>query len=78
MPNNEIKVQSPEILATLYTTIDELGLSHDYSLENGELNVKFGEAWVSFYLDHRIMEEMKLEDEAFEDAQRIAEGYWRQ
>jgi len=78
MPNNEIKVQSPEILATLYATIDELGLSHEYSLENGELNVKFNDTWVLFYLDHRIMEEMKLEDEAFEDAQRIAEGYWRQ
>jgi len=74
----EIKVDSVEIVERIFETIDELGLSHDYSLTRGELNVKFGERWVLFYVDKRIMEDEALLKEAFEDAQRIAEGYWNE
>jgi hypothetical protein len=30
------------------------------------------------YVDRRVIEEEAMMDEAFEDAQRIAEGYWNE
>jgi len=74
----EIQIDSIQLLERMYGTIDEMGLTHDYSLTNGELNVKFGEQWVLFYVDKKVMEDEALLDEAFDDAQRVAEGYWNQ
>jgi len=74
----EVEVGSLDTVRKLYELFDEMGLTHKFSEENGELEVCIHGVWLLFYLDHRTMGEMKLEDEAFEDAQRIAEGYWRQ
>ena len=34
--------------------------------------------WLLFYVGKRALTEERAEDIAFEDAQRIAETYWRQ
>jgi len=75
---NEIKIQSNVLLADLFGVFEDAGVTHDYSYESGELSVLLGERWVMFYVDKRVMEDMAKDNEAFEDAQRIAEGQWNQ
>lgn len=74
----EIVVQSPEVLRKLYEVFDELGMARRFTEEHGELEIKAGPTWVLFYIDKRVMDDMTREDEAFEDAQRLAEGQWQQ
>ena len=74
----EVSVQSIEVLEKLHEVFDELGLARQYSLEKGELEIKFEETWVLFYIDKRLMEEQALLDQAFEDAQMIAARHWRE
>jgi peptidyl-tRNA hydrolase len=74
----QVSVQSIEVLEKLHEVFDELGLARQYSLDNGELEIKFEETWVLFYVDKRLMEDQALLDQAFEDAQMIAEGHWRE
>jgi len=75
---NEIKIQSNVLLADLFGVFEDAGVTHGYSYESGELSVLLGERWVMFYVDKRVMEDMAKDNEAFEDAQRIAEGQWNQ
>ena len=66
-------------LEQLYRLFDELACSIDYSEELGELIVRVGK---TFELELTASEdELKqiAEDKYWaEDAERIAEGYWRQ
>lgn len=73
-----IMVQSSEQLDKLYDAFEDLGLVHRYSAELGEFDVKTGDTWITFYVDHRVLDEERAEDEAFADAQRVADTYWRQ
>lgn len=73
-----IELPSTEVLTKLFWAFDELGFTHRYSLELGEFDVKIGEQWFMFYVDRRALDEERAHDEAFEDAQRVAEYYWRQ
>ncbi len=75
---NEIKIESMFLLEGLYDAFSNEGVTHDYSLEDGELSVLLGERWLMFYVDKRVMDDMAKDNEAFEDAQRIAEGQWNQ
>jgi gamma-glutamylcyclotransferase (GGCT)/AIG2-like uncharacterized protein YtfP len=74
----QVSVQSYEVLEKLHSVFDELGMARQYSVENAELEIKFDGVWVLFYVDRRVVEEQAMMDEAFEDAQRIAEGYWNE
>jgi hypothetical protein len=74
----EVQIESIATLEKLYDFFDEAGCDHDYSLKNGELNVSFHGEWLLFYVDKRLMEDQAFLDQAFEDAQMIAEGHWRE
>lgn len=74
----EVKIESSATLEKLYGFFDEAGCKHEYSMDNGELHVSIHDEWLLFYVDKRTLRDEQELDEAFEDAQRIAEGYWNQ
>ena len=74
----EVEVGSLDTVRKLYELFDEMGLTHKFSEENGELEVCIHGVWLLFYISKRVMEEDALLNQAFEDAQMIAEGHWRQ
>lgn len=74
----ECEVDSSEQLARLYSLFDNLGLAKRYSEEMGELEIAVHGEWAMFFVSER-----QLRDEAeyrrwADDADRVAEGYWRQ
>ena len=74
----EVEVRSRDTLEKLYELFDELGFTHAYSEERAEVEVSLHGHWLLFYLDRRVLQDEATLDEAFEDAERIAETYWRQ
>lgn len=74
----EVQVASRDTLVRLYELFDELGFTHVYSEERAEVEVSLHGTWLLFYLDRRVMEDERALDLAFEDAERIADTYWRQ
>lgn len=74
----EVEVSSTDALRKLYETCDELGILRRYSEELAEVEVCIHDKWFLFYVDKRILEEERADQEAFDDAQQIAEMYWRQ
>ena len=74
----EVEVGSLDTVRKLYELFDEMGLTHRYSEENGEVEVAIHGVWLLFYANKRVMEEDALLEEAFDDALRIAERNWRQ
>ena len=74
----EVEVGSLDTVRKLYELFDEMGLTHKFSEENGEVEVAIHGVWLLFYANKRVMEEDALLNQAFEDAQMIAEGHWRQ
>tara|TARA_R110002126_G_scaffold113_4_gene755 strand:+ start:52 stop:303 length:252 start_codon:yes stop_codon:yes gene_type:complete len=74
----EVEVQSIETVRKLYELFDEMGLTHRFSEESGEVEVAIHGVWLLFYANKRVMEEDALLNQAFEDAQMIAEGHWRE
>jgi hypothetical protein len=68
----------PEMLKKLFDIIDEIGMCHDYSLTNGELEIYVGDIGIRFEADRKLMDEAAQEAYWQEDAERIAEGYWRE
>lgn len=74
----EIEVKSSEVLRRLFMALDDLGFAHRYSEDLGEFDIKIGDKWFTFYVDKRVLDEERAHDEAFEDAARVAEYYWRQ
>ena len=74
----EVEVQSLDTVRKLYELFDEMGLTHRFSEESGEVEVAIHGVWLLFYANKRVMEEAALLNQAFEDAQMIAEGHWRE
>ena len=74
----EVEVQSLDTVRKLYELFDEMGLTHRFSEESGEVEVAIHGVWLLFYANKRVMEEEALLEEAFDDALRIAEANWRQ
>ena len=74
----EVEVQSLDTVRKLYDLFDEMGLTHRFSEESGEVEVAIHGVWLLFYANKRVMEEDALLNQAFEDAQMIAEGHWRE
>ena len=74
----EVEVGSLDTVRKLYELFDEMGLTHRFSEESGEVEVAIHGVWLLFYANKRVMEEDALLNQAFEDAQMIAEGHWRQ
>lgn len=74
----EVVIDSIATLEKLYGFFDEAGFTHRYSTGNGELEVSVHGQWLLFHVDRRVIEEEAMMDEAFEDARRIAEGYWNE
>lgn len=73
-----IEVPDSDVLRKLFEAFDELGFAHRFSEELGEFDVNIGGEWFMFYVNKRAMDDERAEREAFEDAQRVAEYYWRQ
>ena len=74
----EVEVGSLDTVRKLYELFDEMGLTHRFSEESGEVEVAIHGVWLLFYANKRVMEEEALLEEAFDDALRIAERNWRQ
>ena len=73
-----IEVPDSDVLRKLFEAFDELGFTHRFSEELGEFDVKMSGEWLTFYVDQRVLDDERVEREAFEDARRVAEYYWRQ
>ena len=66
-------------LEKLYEVFDELACSIDWSRDNGELIVRVGETFeLEMTADPQELKEIYEEEFWAEDAERIAEGYWRE
>ena len=81
MSKNWIEVTGidPDKLYKLYEVIDDIGLHHEWSADDGELNVRIeGRYWVTFSADRDIMADIANDRNAYADAQRVAEMYWRE
>jgi hypothetical protein len=76
--SHEAQVASSAKLAEMYDTFEEMGVSHRYDSGTGELEVCIFGVWFLFYVNKRALEEENQQDEAFEDAQRVAEGHWKE
>ena len=74
----EVEVSSTDALRKLYETCDELGILRRYSEELAEVEVCIHDKWFLFYVDKRALGDERALDEAFEDAERVADSYWRQ
>ena len=66
-------------LEKLYDLFDELGCSHEYSIEKGELIITVGETFeLEFTASQDELRQIEEEKYWADDAERVAEGYWRQ
>lgn len=74
----EIEVKSVDVLRDMFDLFEELGLMHRYSRDMGELEVRIHDKWLLFYVSKRVLDDERALDEAFEDAERVADSYWRQ
>ena len=68
-----------DTLDKLYHLFDGLACSHEYSRENGELIITVGKTF-ELELTASQDELRQIEEEKYwnDDAERVAEGYWRQ
>lgn len=68
-----------ESLQKLYEVFDELACSIDWSRDNGELIVRVGKTFeLEMTADPEELKEIAEDEFWAEDAERVAEGYWRQ
>lgn len=68
-----------ESLQKLYEVFDELACSIDWSRDNGELIVRVGKTFeLEMTADPNELKEIAEDEFWAEDAERVAEGYWRQ
>lgn len=66
-------------LEKLYRIFDELACSIDWSEEHGELIVRIGQTFeLELTADPQELKEIAEDKYWVDDAERIAEGYWRQ
>lgn len=78
MTVSEAMVYSSEHLRKLFEAFDELGLTHRYSEELGEFDVKMGEHWLTFYVDPKVLADEREDVRWAVDAEQVADYYWRQ
>ena len=68
-----------ESLQKLFEVFEELACHHDYSRENGELIIRVGETFeLELTADPQELKEIAESEYWAEDAERVAEGYWRE
>jgi len=66
-------------LEKLYHLFDELACSIDYSRDLGELIVRVGKTFeLEMTADPKELKQIAEDNYWAEDAERIAEGYWRE
>lgn len=66
-------------LEKLYELFDELACSIDWSRDNGELIIRVGKTFeLEMTADPRELEEIAQAEFWADDAERIAEGFWRE
>ena len=76
--SNSVKVQSTEVLRRLYDAFEDLGMVHRYSEELGEFDINSGGNWMTFYVDPKVLKEEEEDRRWAEDADAVADYYWRQ
>jgi hypothetical protein len=74
----EVSVQSQDLLRKLYEVFDELGMVRQFSERYAELEIKINATWVLFYVDRAVLEQDGRDVHWQDDAERVAEGYWRE
>jgi len=68
-----------DTLDKLFHLFEDLACSHDYSRENGELIITVGEPFeLEFTASQDELRQIEEEKYWNDDAERVAEGYWRQ
>lgn len=73
-----IRMVHPDKLEKLYYLLDDIGCNLEWSEAAGELSVYAGNIGITFEADRKLIEE-RLQDAYWaEDAERVADGYWRQ
>jgi hypothetical protein len=70
----EVTMVDPDKLYKLFQIIDDIGVYHEWSEEYGELSIKAEDVWITF----TTAPGDKADDNAYADAQRVADMYWRQ
>lgn len=65
-------------LYKLFEIIEDIGVHHEWSADHGELSIRAGEVWITFTADPDVIADMHNDNNAYADAQRVAEMYWRQ
>jgi hypothetical protein len=73
----EVQVKSTDTLRKLYETCDELGILRRYSEELAEVEVCIHDKWVLFYVDRATLQQDQQDAYWQDDAERVAEGYWK-
>jgi hypothetical protein len=68
----------PDKLQKLYELLDDIGVNLEYSEAHGELSIYAGEIGIMFEADKSIMEDRYADAYWAADAERVAEGYWRE
>lgn len=74
----EVTMVDPEKLYKLSQIIDDIGVHHEWSEDNGELHIRAEDVWITFRADEQVMADMRDDKFAYADAQRVADRYWRQ
>lgn len=68
----------PDKLQKLYELLDDIGANLDYSEARGQLSVYAKDIGIVFEADETIMKERYADAYWADDAERVAEGYWRE
>lgn len=74
----ECEIDSSSTLYKMYELFDELGFAKRYSEELGELEVAIHGEWLLFFVAERALKDEQEYKRWAEDAEMVAEGYWRQ
>ena len=74
----EVTMVDPDKLYELYKVIDDIGVHHEWNADYGELNIRAGDVWIMFSADHDVMADIANDNNAYADAQRVADMYWRE
>jgi hypothetical protein len=78
MTIGSISKVDPEKLQKLHDLLDDIGCTLEYSRNDGELSVYAGDIGIMFEADKSLMKDRYLDEYWAEDAERVAEGYWKQ
>ncbi len=68
----------PDKLQKLYELLDDIGANLDYSEARGQLSVYAKDIGIVFEADEAIMKDRYADAYWADDAERVAEGYWRE